>query len=104
MMLAHNVFFSLHDNSPAAVQAMVDDCHVYLAKLPGIVFYAAGTPSDVARSSSDRDYDVALQVVFQDRAALDAYMMSPRHVEFMEKHGDNWKNVRVFDANVGGAP
>ena len=100
MMIAHNVYFVLNDNSSAAVQAMVADCHQYLARLPGIVFYAAGTCSDVDRSVSDRDYDVALHVILQDRASLDAYMTAPKHVEFMEKHGDNWKDVRVFDSCV----
>jgi hypothetical protein len=102
-MIAHNVYFTLHDNRPAAVQAMVDDCHAYLAHLPGIVFYAAGTPADVERSSSGDAYDVALHVVFPDRAALDAYMTAPRHVAFMDKHGDNWKDVRVFDSCVSSA-
>ena len=68
-MIAHNVYFTLHDNSSAAVQAMIDDCHRYLAPMPGIVFYAAGTPLDADSASSDRGYDVALHVVFQDRAA-----------------------------------
>jgi hypothetical protein len=98
-MIAHNVFFTLHDNRPATIQAMVDDCHAYLAHLPGIVFYAAGT-----RSESDDDYDVALHVVFPDRAALDTYMTAPRHVEFMDKHGGNWKEVRVFDSCVSAGP
>ena len=100
MMIAHNVYFTLDDNSPAAVKAMIEDCHRCLAHLPGIVFYAAGTCSDVDRPVSDRDYDVALQVVFQDRAALDAYSTNPTHVAFMDKHGANWKGVRVFDSCV----
>jgi len=29
---------------------------------------------------------VALHVVFQDRAALDAYMTAPKHIELIEKH------------------
>ena len=103
MMIAHNVYFTLGDNSPAAVQAMIEDCHRYLAGLPGIVFYASGTCSDVDRSSSDRDYDVALHVVFQDRATLDAYITAPKHVAFMEKHEANWKDVRVFDSCVSRA-
>ena len=102
-MIAHNVFFTLVDNSPAAIQAMIEDCHRYLAGLPGIVFYASGTCSDVDRSSSDRDYDVALHVIFQDRATLDAYMTAPKHVAFMEKHEANWKDVRVFDSCVSRA-
>ena len=103
MMVAHNVYFSLADSGPAAVQAMVDDCRVYLAGLPGIVFFAAGTCSDVDRSASDRDYDVALHVIFQDRAALDAYSTAPKHLAFIEKHQSNWETLRVFDSDVTGA-
>ena len=99
-MIAHNVYFTLHDNSPAAVRAMIDDCHRYLADLPGIVFYAAGTPLDADPSSSDRGYDVALHVVFQDRAAMDAYMTAPQHVELIEKHESNWKDVQALDSRV----
>ena len=99
-MIAHNVYFTLHDNSPAAVQALIEDCHRYLAPMPGIVFYAAGTPLDAEPAASDRGYDVALHVVFQDRAALDAYMTAPRHVELIEKHESNWKDVQAFDSCV----
>lgn len=103
-MIAHSVYFSLHDNDAAAVAAMVNDCHTYLAHLPGVVFYAAGTCSDVARPVSDRDYDVALHVILEDRAALDAYSVAPRHLEFIEKHRSNWKALRVFDSCVAAAP
>ena len=102
-MIAHNVYFTLHDNSAAAVRAMIEDCHRYLAHLPGIVFYAAGTCSDADRSSADREFDVALHVVFQDRAAFDAYMTAPKHVEFIEKYQANWKDVRALDSCVSGA-
>jgi hypothetical protein len=102
MMFAHNVYFLLNDNSPAAIEAMVEDCHRCLPHFPGIVFYAAGTCSDVDRSVSDREYDVALHVVFQDRASLDAYMTAPKHVAFIEKHQSNWKDLRVFDSCVNG--
>ena len=103
-MIAHNVYFRLQDNGPAAVAAMIADCHKYLAGLPGIVFYATGVSADADRSASDADYDVALHAVFEDRAAMDAYMAAPKHVEFMEKHEANWKDVLVFDSSVGSAP
>jgi len=99
-MIAHNVYFALHDNAESPVQSMIDDCYVELSHLPGIVFFAAGTCSDIARSSSDRDYDVALHVVFRDRAALDAYSTAPKHVGFIDKHSGNWKRIRVFDSCV----
>ena len=100
MMIGHNVFFRLNDNSPQAVEAMIADCHIYLAALPGIVFYGAGTPLDEESSSSDSDYDVALHVIFADRAAMEAYMTAPKHVEFMEKYEATWKDVLVFDSAV----
>ena len=34
-MLSHNVFFSLHDNSPAAVDRPVAACKTYLTNHPG---------------------------------------------------------------------
>jgi hypothetical protein len=101
-MLAHNVYFSLHDNSPAATAALVAECHKYLSRHPGEVFYAAGTLSDVDRPVSDRDYDVALHVVFTDRPSLDAYGVAPRHQEFIAANKANWKRVRVFDSDVSG--
>jgi quinol monooxygenase YgiN len=102
-MLAHNVFFSLNDASQSAIQALVNECHKYLADHPGMVFYAAGTLSDIDRPVSDRDYDVALHVVFTDRAAHDAYQAAPAHQEFIARNKANWKKVRVFDSDVGAA-
>jgi len=99
-VLAHNVFFSLNDRSAAAVAALVEECHKFLSDHPGIVFYAAGTVSDVDRPVSDRDYDVALHVVFTDRAAHDAYQAAPAHQEFIARNKANWKKVRVFDSEV----
>ena len=45
---------------------------------------------------------MALHVVFQDRAALDAYMTAPQHVELIEKYQSNWKDVQAFDSCVSG--
>jgi hypothetical protein len=102
-MFAHNVFFSLNDASPSAIQALVHDCHKYLSDHQGVVFYAAGTLSDIDRPVSDRDYDVALHVVFTDRADHDAYQAAPGHQEFIARNKANWKKVRVFDSDVSHA-
>jgi len=99
-MLAHNVFFSLHNADPASIQGLVEECHRYLADHLGVVFYAAGTVSEINRPVSDRDYDVALHVVFTDRAAHDAYQAAPAHQEFIARNQHNWKKVRVFDSDV----
>jgi len=100
-MLAHTVFFTLHDNSVEAKQKLVAACKEYLAGQPGVVFFAAGTlAGDIDWSVSDRDFDVALYLVFENRAAHDQYQESAGHVRFMEEHESNWKQLRSFDAYV----
>ena len=103
-MFGHCVYFTLKDNSESAVKSLVEDCHKYLAALPGIVFYAAGTMAEeMQRPVNDRDFDVALHVVFTDKAAADAYQVHDDHAAFLQKHSGNWEKVRVFDAHVEGA-
>lgn len=102
-MLAHNVYFSLQDGSAEARRSLVADCKEYLADHPGVLFFAAGTVADeLAREVNDRDFDVALHVVFADKGAHDAYQEHPRHLEFIEKNRDDWRRVRVFDSHVEG--
>lgn len=102
-MLAHNVYFSLHDSSPASIDRLVAACHKYLKDHPGVVFYAAGKlAKDLARPVNDLNFDVALHVVFTDRAAHDAYQTAPAHIKFIEEHKPSWKQVRVFDSYVDG--
>jgi hypothetical protein len=101
--IAHNVYFALKDNSAAAKRKLVDACKKYLAKHPGTVFFAAGTlAEEFNRPVNDRDFDVALHLVFQDRAAHDRYQDAPRHQQFIDENKDNWKKVRVFDSSVPG--
>ena len=101
MMLGHMVYFTLKDNSPAAIQKLIESARKYLAGHPGTVFFAVGTlVPDLKREVNDREFDVALQVVFLSRAAHDAYQVHPRHVQFIEENRPNWAKVRVFDADV----
>ena len=77
-MLAHSVYFSLHDNSEAAIQAMVDACKKYLAGPPRRRLLRRGTLNhELDRPVNDRDFDVALHVVFDSKAAHDAYQVAP---------------------------
>lgn len=100
-MLAHMVYFSLKDNSDAAKQKLVEACRKYLKDHDGTVFFAAGTlAADFNRPVNDRDFDVALQLVFKNKAAHDKYQDHPRHKQFIEESQDNWKKVRVLDSYV----
>ena len=97
--LAHMVYFTLNDSTPEARQRLVDSCHKYLNDHPGTVYFSVGTlVPDLARPVNDRDYDVALNVVFKTRADHDRYQTAERHQKFIEENKPTWKRVRVFDS------
>jgi hypothetical protein len=103
-MLAHNVYFSLKDNSPAARQKLLAACNKYLAKHPGTVFFAAGVLAEaLKREVNDREFDVGLHIIFTDQAAHDRYQDAPAQLQFIAENKDNWKKVRVFDSVAEGA-
>ena len=100
-MLAHSVFFSLSDQSEAAVQKMLGDCRKYLSSHPGILFFACGTPNkELTRPVNDRDFDVALHIVFDSVETHDAYQDAPLHRQFIDENKPGWRLVRVFDADI----
>jgi hypothetical protein len=103
-LLAHNVFFALHDASPAARQKLVDSCHKLLAHHPGIAYFACGTRAEeLKREVNDLAFDVGLHIVFTDQAAHDRYQDAPDHHAFVAANKANWKQVRVFDSIVTAA-
>ena len=101
MRLAHNVFFQLTDGSPANVQALVDACHKYLSVQPGIAFFAAGPlVPELARPVNVLDWHVGLHLVFESKAAHDAYQDDATHNKFIAENKPTWASVRVFDSWV----
>ena len=46
------------------------------------------------------EFDVSLHIVFETKAAHDAYQDAPLHHTFVEESRDNWAKVRVFDSAV----
>jgi hypothetical protein len=100
-LLAHNVFFALHDRSPAACERLLDACRKYLAAHPGIVFFACGTRAvELQRDVNDKEFDVGLHIVFNDQAAHDSYQDTAAHHQFIAENKANWRHVRVFDSLV----
>lgn len=100
-MLAHDVYFSLTDNSPEAKEKLIAACRKYLSGHPGTIWFAAGpVGEEFQRDVNDRDFDVALHIVFKSKAAHDQYAEAERHLKFIEEMKPNWKKVRVFDSYV----
>jgi len=98
-MLAHDVYFQLKDDSETAQKALIAGCKKYLSGHPGTVWFAAGGPvAEHQREVNDRDFDVALHLVFKDKASHDKYQTAEQHHQFIEEFKENWKGVRVFDS------
>lgn len=101
LMLVHDVYFSLKESSPETKDKLVKACKKYLSKHPGTVFFAAGTlAEELKREVNDRDFDVALHIVFKNKAAHDKYQDADTHQQFIDENKESWKKVRVFDSLV----
>ena len=99
--LSHAVYFTLKNRTPEAAAKLVASCQQHLTGHPGTVFFSAGTCAvEYDREVNDRDYDVALTIVFESHAAHDVYQTAPRHEKFIAENATDWAKVRVFDANL----
>ena len=99
--VAHMVFFKLKESTEQNKKKLVAACNKYLSDHDGTVYYSAGVMAqDLDREVNDRDFDVALHVVFKNKAAHDKYLPHPRHLKFIEENKELWEGVRVFDSYV----
>lgn len=97
--LAHMVFFTLKDRTPASRDALLAGCKKHLTGHDGTVYFSVGTRGEeFKRDVNDLDYDVALHMVFKNKEAHDKYQVAPRHEKFIEENKALWGKVRVFDS------
>lgn len=102
--LAHMVFFTLKEDTPANRVALIEACNQHLSDHEGTVYFSAGAiADDLDREVNDKSFDVALHIVFENRQAHDTYQTHPRHLLFIEENKNAWSNVRVFDSNLPSA-
>jgi hypothetical protein len=99
--IAHMVFFSLKDRSPESREKFLASCQQCLADHEGTVYFSVGTiaeDKDVEEPVSVKDFDVALHVVFENKAAKARYLKSERHDQFVAENREKFAGVRVFDS------
>src|SRR6185436_3761399 len=71
-MLVHSVYFNLREDTPAKRAALIASARANLAPIGGIEHFAVSERDEgLVRDVNDKDFDVALLVVFVDRAAHD---------------------------------
>lgn len=99
--LAHMVFFTLADANDENRAKLVAGCKKYLDGHEGVEYFSVGVrAAEYDRPVNDRNYDVALHLVFKTAKDQDAYQTHPRHVQFVEECQGLWKQVRVFDSRL----
>lgn len=103
--LAHMVFFTMADDTPANREKLVNACLKYLAKHDGALYFSVGTIVDeLDRDVNDRDFDVTLHLVFDSKESHDKYQEHARHLSFIEENKALWSKVRVFDSYLANSP
>lgn len=101
--LAHMVFFGLKDRSKESIDRFIASCEKNLRGHDGCVYFSVGRRAeDVDESSSVKDFDVALHVVFASKEGKLKYLKNPRHDQFVEENRSQFDKVRVFDSYLAG--
>jgi len=99
--IGHMVYFKLKDATPENRTKLVEACKKYLVEHEGVAYFAAGViGDDFKRDVNDRDWDVALHLVFENKAAHDKYATAPDHLKFIDENKATWDKVRVFDSEI----
>tara|TARA_Y100000588_G_scaffold249675_1_gene264170 strand:- start:712 stop:1014 length:303 start_codon:yes stop_codon:yes gene_type:complete len=97
-MFSHIVIFWTKADLPGSTEALLAGAEQYLKPCPGVLHYHCGRMAESPRDVVDQTYQVALNLVFENKAAQDAYQEHPLHVEFVEKvFKPNCERVLVYD-------
>ena len=96
-MLSHSVFFTLHDNSPAAVERLVTACKTHLSGHAAQVLCRRNPrrrmPTGGQRSRFRRG---AARGLRGRRPCTIDYQQHPRHLRFIEENRENSGNTFAF--------
>jgi hypothetical protein len=83
-MFSHVVIFWTDPKNPTAMDDLVAGANKFLKPIPGTVHFHVGKMAASHRPVVDQSYQVALNLIFQDKKAQDDYQVHPLHVEFVE--------------------
>jgi hypothetical protein len=95
---SHVVIFWTKPEAPNGTETLIEGMNRYLKPIPGIEHFHAGRMVSSPRPVVDQSYQAALNVVFANKAAHDAYQVHPSHATFVEKIlKPNVAKVLVYD-------
>ena len=97
-MFSHVVIFWTKPDQADATEALLAGAEKYLKPCTGVLHYHCGRMAGSHRDVVDQSYQVALNLIFEDKAAQDTCQKHPLHVEFVEKvFKPNCERVAVYD-------
>ena len=97
-MFSHVVIFWTDPANPKSADRLIEGAQKYLVPIPGVKMFHIGKMVGSHRPVVDQSYQVALNLVFENKQQQDDYQVHPLHVEFVEKvFKPNCKKVVVYD-------
>lgn len=93
-------FFPRPDAQPGDADELLAGCKGFLANIPGVTYFAVGTPAGTPRDVVDNSYLVALLVGYADQAGHDLYQDHPDHLAFIAACKHLWSRVQVYDTLI----
>ena len=97
-MFSHLVVFWTDPANPNAADELLASANQLLKNLPGVIQFHAGNMTPSHRPVVDQTYQLALNLIFANKPAEQAYQTHPKHVEFVEKYVRRLvKRVVIYD-------
>lgn len=96
-MQLHTVFFWLGEDITDVDRRIFAEELEHLMGDRNILEGHFGTPAATDRPVIDSTYDFGMVLKFADRAAQDAYQVSPEHRRFLDRCGAMWRRVQAYD-------
>ncbi|MDQ6631418.1 MAG: Dabb family protein [Verrucomicrobiota bacterium] len=97
-MFSHVVIFWTDSDNPNSADELLAGIEKYLRPIPGVLHFHAGKMVVSPRPVVDQSYQVALNLIFQNKKAQDDYQIHPLHLEFVETIFKKYcKKVVIFD-------
>lgn len=97
-MLSHVVIFWTRPEIPNAADALIAGAEKYLRPIPLAQSLHVGRMVPSHRDVVDQSYQVAIHLLFADKADEEAYQVHPLHIDFVEKvFKPNCQRATIFD-------
>jgi len=97
-MLSHVVIFWTNPAYLGAVDELIAGTNQLLKDIPGVQRFHVGKMVPSPRPVVEQSYQVALNLMFADKKAEQAYQAHPLHLEFVEKYVERFViKVVVYD-------